>query len=98
MVEKEPIMDIATQYLGIVFHSPWGWGGLAALSLLTLPLSMFFLDNLTQIISDLIVKCNNLLVRRIPIPFVRIWLQNKQVIMLEKSIASYKDAILKIQK
>ncbi len=89
-------MDIALQYLGVVSHSPWVWGGGAVLAVLTLPLSIFCLDHLTQIVSDLIVKCNHVLVRRLPIPMLRIWLQNKQVAMLRKSVKTYEATILKI--
>jgi len=89
-------MDIALEYLGIVSHSPWVWGGGVVLGVVTLPMSMFFMDHLTQIISDLILRLNELLIRRLP-KFIREPLQRRMVRMIEKSMVIMKNVILRIQ-
>jgi hypothetical protein len=62
-----------------------------------LPVFSMLLDQLTQKISDVMVKANKLLIDKIPISGIKNWLQEEQVKMLKKSIETYENAINEIE-
>ena len=90
-------MDIIKESLGLISISyPWTWGSLGAIAILTLPLTLFCLDHITQIISDLILRLNEILIRRLP-KFIREPLQARMILMIKKSTTFMDGIVLKIR-
>lgn len=62
-----------------------------------IPFVVVAFDYITQKISDIFVIINTKLIDKIPVKFIRVSLQNKQIAMLENSIKSYKETIKKLK-
>lgn len=80
-----------------LFQNPAKWIGIAVGSVAFLPIATVLLDYVTQAISDTMVEVNVKMIDKIPVVPLRDWLQNRQILMLKNSIASYQCAIKKIK-
>ena len=83
---------------GALFQNPVVWIGYLVAAVAGLPVATFLLDNLTQLISDGMVKLNKQIIDKIPIVPIRDWLEGQQIAMLERSIKRYQETIEKIKK
>ena len=91
-------MELFGINFGALFQNPMNWVIGSVGGILSLPVLTFFLDNITQVISDALVKLNRKLIDNIPITPLRDWLRNQQIQMLKRSIKKYQETIEKIKK
>ena len=91
-------MEILGIDLGALFQNPVTWISGLVIAVLCLPLATFLLDNVTQIVSDVLITINRKIIDNIPIAAIRDWLEDQQIKMLEKSIKKYQETIEKIKK